>query len=654
MKTIDNKPALGVCYYPEHWPEENWGQDAALMRELGIRLVRLGEFAWSRLEPRRGDYQFGWLRRAIDILHGEGLRVVLGTPTATPPKWLVDEMPDMLPVDVDGQVRRFGSRRHYAFSHPGYRGECRRIVTELAKSFGTHPALVAWQTDNEYGCHDTTLSYSHVDLAAFRNWLAHKYQSVDALNKAWGNSFWSMEYGSVDEVELPNLAVTESNPSHRMDYHRFASDMVVEFNHLQAEILRKYSPGRDIIHNFMGRILDFDHFAVGNDLDISSWDSYPLGSLEDRSNSTDKNRRQYAKTGDPDFQAFHHDLYRSTSNGRWWVMEQQPGPVNWAQHNPAPRDGMVRLWSLEALAHGAETVSYFRWRQVPFAQEQMHSGLLRADGDKAEGFYEAAGVFKDINKIAWPAPANSDIAIIFDYPSAWAWKIQPQGAEFEYFPLMFDFYKGLRRLGASMDFVSAQTTDLSAYKLVLIPGLFSWTPQLLKALQNFKGEVLIGPRSGSKTANFSIPDRLAPDLGGEHLDLKISRVESLHSVCPVETQSGTFKYWREHAQVGPNAIVEIEGSDNLPALVRQSNLSYICGWPDQNLLQTILTRSAELAKIETCKLPAGIRLRQNGDLTFVFNYGSNERDLKNLVQGECVFGDTLLAPCGVSVFKAMK
>ncbi|MCP4070728.1 MAG: beta-galactosidase [Hyphomicrobiales bacterium] len=652
MLSDDQDRALGVCYYPEHWPEETWSQDARRMRELGIRFVRIGEFAWSKLEPARADYQFDWLNRAIDILHAQGLSVVLGTPTATPPKWLVDEMPDMLGVDADGQIRKFGSRRHYSFSHTGYRSQCQRIVSELAKRFGTHPAVVAWQTDNEYGCHNTTLSFSPVDLAAFRNWLARKYQSVDALNKAWGNTFWSMEYGDIDEVELPNLTVTEANPAHRMDYQRFASDMVIEFNRLQVEILRKYSPGRDIVHNFMGRILDFDHFALGNDLDISSWDSYPLGFLEDRSDNSDEWKSRFARTGDPDFQAFHHDLYRATSKGRWWVMEQQPGPVNWAPHNPAPRSGMVRLWSLEALAHGAQTVSYFRWRQAPFAQEQMHSGLLRSDGVEAEGFHEVEKVQKDIRIIKWPAQALSQVAIVFDYTSSWAWEIQPQGKEFDYFRLIFDHYRILRKLGFSIDFISSQTRDLSGYKLVIVPGLFAWTPQLRQALVQFDGEILIGPRSGSKTVNFSIPDQLPPDLPTEILDLKVSRVESLRSDCPVKTRHGKFRFWREHVIAGPETKVEFATSDGSPALVRQNNITYLCGWPDGHLLQSALNGLAEAAGLKTRRLPDGVRLRRSGDLTFVFNYGDCDFDASGLELGECRLGGTQIPPSGVSVFES--
>lgn len=233
---------LGVCYYPEHWPEEWWAEDARRMADLGLSYVRIGEFAWSRLEPEAGRYDFGWLRRAIDMLHAAGLKVVLGTPTATPPKWLVDRMPDMLPVDREGRLRGFGSRRHYCFSHAGYREECRRIVTALAREFGAHPAVAAWQTDNEYDCHDTTLSYSAAARAGFRDWLSRRYQSPEALNRAWGNVFWSMEYASFDEVDLPNQTVTEANPVHWMDFRRYASEQVVTFNRLQVSAIRRIPP----------------------------------------------------------------------------------------------------------------------------------------------------------------------------------------------------------------------------------------------------------------------------------------------------------------------------------------------------------------------------------------------------------------------------
>lgn len=629
------------------------------MADAGISVVRIGEFAWSRLEPEPGTHEFGWLEKAMDVLGAAGLKVVLGTPTATPPKWLVDRMPDMIPVDRDGRPRGFGSRRHYCFSHQGYRGECARIVTELGKAFGNHEALIAWQTDNEYSCHDTTLSWSASARDGFREWLQRKYQSPDALNRAWGNVFWSMEYRDFSEVELPNLTVTEANPAHWMDFRRYSSEQVVTFNRLQAAILRKLSPGRDIIHNFMGRTLDFDHFEVGDDLDVASWDSYPLGFLEDRVDRDADHKKHYVRAGDPDFQAMHHDLYRATGRGRWWVMEQQPGPVNWAPHNPAPRKGMVALWAWEAFAHGAEVVSYFRWRQAPFAQEQMHSGLLAPDSEPAQGLIEASEVASALDEVgAMPKPGRAEVAIVFDYPSAWAWAIQPQGREFDYFALVFDFYRGLRRAGLTVDFVRADAPDLDGYRLALVPGLFAWNGKLTDALRRFQGLALIGPRSGSKTPDFAIPSSLPPSLPRDMLDVRIGHVESLRADCPVAIRDGgAFRFWFEHAQVQGEAgtLLETEAGD--PALTGQGRLRYLCGWPDDALMDRLMVSLAREAGLAVTPMPDGVRMQRRGDLAFFVNYGADSAYLDrgslpaDLADAEFLFGGAILPPSGVAILR---
>jgi len=216
-------PELGVCYYPEHWDESLWTKDAAEMVELGLTLVRIGEFAWSRLEPTEGQYDFDWLDRAINILGRTGLKVILGTPSATPPRWLVDKFPDMIAFDILGRPRKFGSRRHYCFSHEGYREISAKMAAQLAKRYTDNPFIQSWQIDNEYGCHDTILSYSNIARQAFQLWLKKKYETPKALNTAWGNVFWSMDYRSFEEVDLPNQTVTEANPSHWLDFYRFSS-----------------------------------------------------------------------------------------------------------------------------------------------------------------------------------------------------------------------------------------------------------------------------------------------------------------------------------------------------------------------------------------------------------------------------------------------
>ena len=611
------KRALGVCYYPEHWPEEQWAEDAARMAALGLTWVRIGEFAWSRMEPTPEDLDWGWLDRAIETLGSHGLRVVLGTPTATPPRWMLNRHPDMIALDANGKPRGFGSRRHYCFSHRPYRAECARITTLMAERYGKNPHVAAWQTDNEYGCHDTTISYSEAAKHAFRDWLAQRYQSPQALNRAWGNVFWSMEYASFDEIGLPNLTVTEANPAHIMAFRRFASDEVASFNRLQTQIIRQHSTA-PIAHNYMGWVTEFDHFATGADLDIASWDAYPLGFLSDRIPASPEHKLRFVRQGDPDFQAFHHDLYRAVGRGRWWVMEQQPGPVNWAPYNPDPLPGMARLWAWEAFAHGAEAVCYFRWRQAPFAQEQMHAGLLRPDSIAAPAYDEATQVAAELAQMPDVEVTKAPVALVFDYASDWAWETQPQGRGFDYFWLCLQMYKGLRRLGLSVDILPPDTADLSAYKLVLAPAVATLSPELTAAFAAYKGIALIGPRTNAKTAEIATPVPLPPNL--PNLNCSIARVESLPPDLPVPlTHGGNFLHWREKCEAQDVAEYTTDG---WPAVIGTGALRYLAGWPDEVALDRILAQLCGDQGIATDPLPEGLRRRDAGNTRFYFNYNA--------------------------------
>ena len=610
------KRALGVCYYPEHWPEDMWPRDAARMVKAGITWVRIGEFAWSRLEPQPGQFDFGWLDRAIAALAEAGLKIVLGTPSATPPRWMLARFPDMLAHDATGRARGFGSRRHYCHSHAGYRDAAADMCRVLGRRYGRDPRIHAWQIDNEYGCHDTVISYSDAARDAFRDWLAQRYQSIDTLNTAWGNVFWSMEYVQFDDIGLPNLTVTEPNPAHVLAFRRFASDQTVAWNAAQVRALRPLTDA-PMIHNYMGRVLEFDHFKLAADLDITSWDSYPIGFLSDRLEADAAHKALYLQQGDPDMQAFHHDLYRAMNNGRWWVMEQQPGPVNWAPYNPAPLPGMVRLWSWEAFAHGAEVVSYFRWRQAPFAQEQMHAGLLRPDDAPAEGLAETRQVAEELAAMPTLENAQAPVALIFDYASDWAWKTLPQGADFDYFRLVFDAYRALRRKGVSVDILPGTVQDLAGYKLVLVPGLATMPDNLRGALADSTAPCLIGPRCNLVTDELSVSIPLGPNLPG--LDTRVVRVESLPpGVARPLAGGGAVVHWAETLE--GTAEVTLAGTDGTAVMVRASHLHYLGGWPDADLWDRILVTLRMQAGLDLVTLPEGLRLRDTGSHRFAFNY----------------------------------
>lgn len=645
----------GVCYYPEHWPEERWGEDALHMKRLGLSVVRVGEFAWSRLQDRDGTLHLDWLERAIDTLHEAGLSVVLGTPTATPPRWMLDRYPDMLAVDSHGRLRNFGSRRHYCFSHQPYLQECEKIVETLASRFGNHPGIIAWQTDNEYGCHSTSISYSSHALTAFRLWCKENYKDIQHLNTAWGNVFWSMEYDSFDHIGLPTGTVTESNPAHQLAFWRFSSDQIARFNKAQVQIIRRLSPGRDILHNFMGNFVEFDHHQVSKDLDIAAWDNYPLGFLT-RDGSDAEDQARFLRTGHPDSSAFHHDLYRGCCGSRWWVMEQQPGPVNWAPYNPSPLPGMVRLWGWEAFAHGAEVMSYFRWRQAPFAQEQTHTGLLLSNAEEDIAAQEVATLNAELQQLAEQAATDSvhsdsshgsdekavssspkvesEVAIIFSYAGIAIQDIQLPGGE-TYSPLEFcqRLYSACRQWGANVDIV-APTASLAGYKLILVCTSTEDSEQLSASLQHAHKtgacSIVLFPGTASRSNDYTIPDTLPPGHLQSLMPVKVVRSESLPANERLEAMSTQgISYccgqWRECVQ--STIEPQYRFADGWGFDYAQNGIRYINAIPNKAALIALAGEWLTSAGIDGHDLGPYLRTQRIGSYRLAFNFGAQPVEL---------------------------
>ncbi len=657
--TASDTLRTGVCYYPEHWPEERWEQDAAHMRRLGLSVVRIGEFAWSRLETADGEWHFDWLQRAMDTLHAAGLSIVLGTPTATPPAWLVKRHPDMFAVDEHGHTRGFGSRRHYCFSYQPYHEHCKRIVTALAERFGKHPALIAWQTDNEYGCHDTILSYSPAAVEQFRQWCKERYSDIASLNAAWGNVFWSMEYSDFSEIEAPVGAVTETNPAHRLAYWRCASDAVIAFDRVQVDIIRAHSPGRDVSHNFMGNFVEFDHHALSRQLDIATWDSYPLGFLTRDGVDPDEQKR-YLRTGSPDGAAFHHDLYRGCCKGRFWVMEQQPGPVNWAPYNPSPRDGMARYWGWEAFAHGAEVTSWFRWRQAPFAQEQMHTGLLLSNGEEDVAAAEVLQVAQEIDALQTAGvdltTQQAPVALVFDYTGDRVQRNQqPDGRTHD--PLLFtqQVYSACRRLGLDIDVV-APDSDLSGYALILVPNATIEDTALVASLAQVDGTVVLFPRTGSRTTESAIPDALPPGAFRQLIDVTVVRSETLPpEECPVArgAETSTVMSWRERIRSPLTPIATFD--DGWGFHYTKGRVHYINAIPEPQSLERLLQAIGQRCGLTITTMPEGVRTRRRGQLRFAFNIGTGPVAIAKLfpeaTAERVLLGARMVEPAGVVAWR---
>lgn len=651
---------LGVCYYPEHWSEDHWPRDAQRMYDLGLRYVRIGEFAWGRIEKAEGLFDWAWMDRAIDVLGAAGLKVVLGTPTATPPKWLCEKYPDILPVDIHtGQVRGFGSRRHYDFSSETYLVQAERITAAMAQRYGSHPHVAGWQTDNELCCHDTTMSASPAALEKFRAYCAQRYGTIAALNAAWGNVFWSMEYDHFNQIDLPFFTVCETNPAHRLAYRRFASEQVVRFHDVMISAIRRHAaPHQWVTHNIIPpATTGVDNAALTRELDFVSYDNYPLGFSDQlMAKASADEWKPFMRTGHPDLAALNFDSVRGLSKGAWWVMEQQPGPVNWAPHNPRPAPGMVRHWTLQAFAHGAACVAYFRWRQVPFAQEQMHAGLRRPDDMPAAAWAEVEQAASDMHRLGDLSlvAAKSPVAIVIDPVSGWVDDIERQGAGYRYDAVVFQYYRALRGLGVDVDFVSAGDAQLAGYQLVVVPTMAVVDDAAFDALQASDGILLFGPRAGAKTDEFSMSEGLPPGRLRDFVPIKVTSVETLRADCGgsiaykgAEYESGR---WRETIEVGDADIIATY-EDGAPAAVRAGRSIYLATLTDDAFLTNLLVDLCAEADVQITPLPPTLRLRRRGELTFAFNLDSANARAPAPAGAEFVIGGSDIEPYGVAVWR---
>jgi beta-galactosidase len=629
-----NTLSLGVCDYPEHVDKSQWAIHAREQRKLGLSIVRLGEFSWAKIEPVDGHYDWLWLDEAIAIYEAEGLKIVLGTPTATPPAWLVQKLPEILPVDASGSQMNFGSRRHYDHASLVYREECGRIVKQMAGRYGNHPAVVGWQTDNELGHEGTAVSYGGASASAFPAWLEKKYADLKTLNEAWGTVFWSQDYSDWSQIRPPNqTAVNQPNPSQVLDYQRFCSDMIIEFQQLQIDLLRELSPGRFITHNFVIFAAEFDLYKASKQLDFVAWDSYPIGMLEYFATwESEEVKTRFARTGHPDLVSLNHDIYRGLKNGTdFWVMEQQCGHANWAQYNPLPATGAVQLWTAQAWAHGASAVIYFRWRSSHMAQEIMHSGLLQQDGRADRGIAEVQSF--DPGDFALEAiPAQ--VALLHDYNSMWIYDQQAHNQDLNYWHQFVQYYSALRSLGVDVDVINPHQLDPQKYKVVVAPALTLMTQEIAEKLEETAKHcpVILGPRSAFRTDSGRVPENGQFAQIEQLVGIKLGNFDSLRPTLEqsIKTVDGnechTARLWCEsYEPVTANTVYKYSDGplDGLSAVTEHQQVTVI-GALSATLTKQILRQTLLKQNIEICELPEGVRISRRGKCKLLVNFNQQE------------------------------
>jgi beta-galactosidase len=527
--TQQNALLLGASWYPEQWPESRMDEDLKLMEAAHITFSRVGEFAWSRMEPSEGKFDFDWLDHAIAKAAQHHVAIVLGTPTPAPPAWMTQKYPDVLRVGMDGRRAVHGNRQHFSFTSERYREFCRQIAGEMAKRYGHNPNVIGWQIDNEYA----EPSYDDFTKQKFQEWLKAKYKTLDSLNEHWTTSYWSQTY--FDWSQIP-LGEGYNNPGLRLEWKRFVTDTWASYQKNQVDVIREHADPRQFITtNFMGFFDGFDHYTVSKGLTMASWDNY-VGSGH----------------VDLDANGITHDLTRGFKRQNFFVMETQPGMVNWAGVNNFLNKGEVRAMAWQAIGHGADAVEYWQWRSALSGQEQYHGTLLGADGTPVPLYSEITQIGDEFAKASDSLKGTtpvSQVAILFDYDSRWAIDFQEHTEKYDQMGLLQAYHRALRPYATSIDVVNPHA-PLDGYKLVVAPDLNLIPEDLAKHLLEYVnngGQLVLGPRSGMKDQYNALLPQRQPGLLADALGGRVEQYYALEKDFPVSGAwgSGTSTIWAE-------------------------------------------------------------------------------------------------------------
>ena len=511
---------LGVCYYPEHWDERLWEEDMQRMTAAGIAVIRIAEFAWNKFEIEEGIFDFSFFDRFMKVAEQESMKVIFCTPTATPPAWLTEKYPETLCVDYNGQQHRHGMRRQYNYNSQVYREKTKIIVEKIVEHYGKHPSIIGWQIDNELNC-VTDEFYAEADHKAFREYVREKYKTIEKLNEAWGTVFWNQSYRNFEEIFLPRYAPRNTaNPHLKLDSIRFFSDSAISYCKLQYDIIAGIVPEEVFITtNGIFKHIDY-HKMVDSALDFITYDSYPTFGLMDPDNSFDDRKWSLNLT-----------KVRGISE-TFGIMEQQAGPGGWYNYHkaPTPKPGQIRLWSYQSIAHGADFVSYFRWRTCPFGTEIYWYGILGYDNRNNRRLDEISRIGQEIKYIREVTGSRyqAKVAILYDYDNEWDGETDVWHGPVRNFSHN-GWFQGLQNMHVPFDYltINENTTidQLEKYQLIITPHLTIVKEHMSKLLKKYVeegGRLITGARSGYKDQYGQCPMEPMPvglsDLFGATID----------------------------------------------------------------------------------------------------------------------------------------
>lgn len=640
---------LGVDYYPEQWESARMEADMDRILELGGNVIRIGEFAWHRMEPEEGRFEFSYFDGVIAMAKAKGLQIIFGTPTATPPAWLIRKYPDILSQFENGASRAFGGRHVACYSHETYRAYCAKIITRLAQHYKGEPAIIAWQIDNELGHEGSDQCWCPRCRASFQQFLREKFGGdIRALNETYGTAFWSQEYNNFDEIPLPAPTITTHNPALRLDWERFCSEKLHSFAQFQAELLRKIIPGAVVMHDFPGGGLGkhADYSALAGTLDRVAYNNYPVWGGQ-------------KEPLPPSEIAFGLDYIRSLKGENFWITEAIMGAQGHDVTGFLPRPDQAKLWSWQGMAHGCEGLLYFRYRGATKGAEQFCYGILDADNVPRRRFYEVQRFFNEVRpyESVLTTPVHSDAAILYDYDSLSSFRIQQQSLLLDCESEMKRLHGVLFRAGQSVDVIPA-SRDFSGYRLVIIPNMIVTDPDFtdrLKAYVAGGGVAVVTYRTAVKDRdnNLVFGKTIPVDLC-DLLGLFVEETESVqeYHCIPLagETGSGTAGIFRD--MIVPQGAQTLWRYDDpfyrrYAAITRNSwgkgTVYYVGTTPDQAILNRVIGQAMEAAGLESLALPDGVEsvVRGSGEARVRILLNHNETTV-------CALGQEL-APFQVKV-----